>query len=306
MLPALGLSGRWDSVARLYQIETPYGKVSVLPGSSTLRLGPQVMTLPQAPRFIDGRLRVDMSFAGEYLPALLGLSVTCRNLDPPSSIPSTGAASLDQFFATLLQKKEAQRGASLSRLVIDPGHGGEDPGSIGLNGVTEKTVTLAVAQALEKQIKMQIGTQVHLTRDRDYALTQEQRLEAADRAEVDALLQLHAQAAPNAESSGLMLFVRTREESQAGSKPADQGVSIRLAQALQAALTNAGFKVREIRPAPLLPLGRGDLPTVLLEMGYLSNADDLALLTQPEGQTRLAQALFDGLKTFADQRKETP
>lgn len=303
VLPALGLSGQWDSADRLYQISTPYGKISVVPGNSSIRLGSQVMTLPQAPRFIDGRLRVDESFVREYLPALLGLSVTYRNLDPQEPPPSPEADSLDQFFARLLEKKGLPPGGTTGKVVIDPGHGGDDPGSVGLNGTTEKDVVLEIARQLERQIKMKLGAErVRLTRDSDYALTLEQRLQPAGEADVAALVQLHAQAAAHGETSGLYLFVRPREESRGGSQPADQGGSMRLAETLRDALTSAGFAVAGILPAPLLPLGRGDLPSVLLELGYLTNPGDLELLTRPEEQTRLIQALFDGLKTFVETR----
>ena len=303
VLPALGLSGQWDSAARLYQISTPYGKISVVPGNSSIRLGSQVMTLPQAPRFIDGRLRVDESFVREYLPALLGLTVTYRNLDPQPPPPSPEADSLDQFFARLLEKKGLPSGTATGKIVIDPGHGGDDPGSVGLNGATEKEVVLEIARQLERQIKMKLGAErVRLTRDSDYALTLEQRLAPAGEPDVAALLQLHAQAAAHGETRGLYLFVRPREESRGGSQPADQGGSMRLAETLRDALTNAGFAVAGILPAPLLPLGRGDLPSVLLELGFLTNADDLELLTRPEDQARLIQALFDGLKTFVETR----
>ena len=303
VLPALGLSGQWDSVARLYQISTPYGKIAVVPGNSSIRLGSQVMTLPQAPRFIDGRLRVDESFVREYLPALLGLSVTYRNLDPQEPPPSPEADSLDQFFARLLEKKGLPPSAKTGKVVIDPGHGGDDPGSVGLNGATEKQVVLEIARQLEKQIKMNLGAErVRLTRDSDYALTLEQRLEPVGEPDVVALVQLHAQAAAHGETSGLYLFVRPREESRGGSQPADQGGSMQLAEALRDALTGAGFAVAGILPAPLLPLGRGDLPSVLVELGYLTNAADFERLTRPEEQTRLIQALFAGLKTFVETR----
>jgi N-acetylmuramoyl-L-alanine amidase len=60
-----------------------------------------------------------------------------------------------------------------------------------------------------------------------------------------------------------------------------------------------------VRKPATPPLGRGNLPSVLAELGYLSNSADLALLQDPAGQERLATALYSGLKNFADQRKDT-
>lgn len=305
VLAALELIGHWDSLAHVYEIETPYGIAKITPANKYLVLGNNSVQLGHAPRFLDGRLRVDERFAGESLPGLLGLSVHYRNLDPPSvTTPVPEAASLDRFFALLLQKRTGTDGFAKHGVLIDPGHGGEDPGSIGLGGVKEKTLTLEVAQELEKRIKMQLDVPVHLTRDADYSLTLEQRLKAAGDFDVDALLQLHAQAATSPEASGIYLFVRPKEESEDGVLAAEEGESMHLARCLQTALTGAGLKMVKIIPAPLLPLGRGDLPTVLVEMGYLSSADDVALLTGSEQRNRLVTALFDGLKMFTEERKE--
>lgn len=305
VLAALELIGHWDSLAHVYEIETPYGVAKITPANKYLVLGNNSVQLGHAPRFLDGKLRVDERFASESLPGLLGMSVHYRNLDPQAiATPVPEESSLDRFFALLLQKRNGTGGSARRGVLIDPGHGGEDPGSIGLGGVKEKTLTLDIARDLEKRIKMQLDVPVHLTRDADYALTLEQRLKAAGDFDVDALLQLHAQAAVSPAASGIYLFVRPKEESEAGALAAEEGESMHLARCLQTALTQAGLKVVKIVPAPLLPLGRGDLPTVLVEMGYLSNTDDVALLTGAEPRNRLVTALFDGLKTFIEERKE--
>jgi N-acetylmuramoyl-L-alanine amidase len=80
---------------------------------------------------------------------------------------------------------------------------------------------------------------------------------------------------------------------------------MRLARFLADACKDSGLEVAGIAEAPLLPLGRGNLPSVLAELGYLSNPSDQALLQDPDGQERLATALYNGLKNFADERKET-
>jgi N-acetylmuramoyl-L-alanine amidase len=304
VLPILGLGGHWDSVAHVYEIKTPYGTALISPGSRYLRMGDRFIPLKHKPRFIDGFLRVDEPLVKEQLPALLGLTLYYRDLNPQSSEPVENEESLDRFFALLLKKKELATGPSLRGVVIDPGHGGQDPGSIGVGGIKEKTVVLEVARNLEKQLKMQLGIPVYLTRDNDYVLSSEQRIEPATRSDIDILLQLHAQASPRAETSGIILFVRSHEESEVGVVSADQGTSMQLARSLQKSLIEQGFKVNKIIPAALLPLGRGNLPTVLVEMGYLTNAADVAILTQPESQNRLVLAFFDGLKNFADEQKE--
>jgi N-acetylmuramoyl-L-alanine amidase len=79
---------------------------------------------------------------------------------------------------------------------------------------------------------------------------------------------------------------------------------MRLALHLSAALKEAGITVNGIERAPLLPLGRGDLPSVLVELGYLSNASDLAMLQEAAIKEKLAESLYRGLKAFAEEQKE--
>jgi len=304
VLPVFGLKGHWDSVDHVYDIATPFGTGVISPGSQYLRIGERFIPLKHMPRFIDGRLRVDEDFVSEELPGLLGVSVYYRNLNPPAPTPAEDETSLGRFFSFLLQKKEADSGPSLRGVVLDPGHGGQDTGSLGLDSSKEKAVDLEVAKGLEKQIKMQLGIPVYLTRDNDYALTAEQRVEPAARPDVDVLLQLHAEASFSPDTSGIFLFVRPQEEFKGGAVPADQGASMALAKSLKAALEEQGLTVRKIVPAPLLPLGRGNLPTVLVEMGFLTNAGDVALLTKAEERNRLVMGLYNGLKTFADEQKE--
>jgi N-acetylmuramoyl-L-alanine amidase len=82
------------------------------------------------------------------------------------------------------------------------------------------------------------------------------------------------------------------------------GESRRLAGHLRAALLAAGVEAAGILEAPLLPLAEMGKPAVLIELGYLTNPDDLALLSDPPGQERLAAALFAGLKSYAEEPKE--
>lgn len=305
VLPVLGLSGRWLSVSHIYQIRTPLGVAVVSPGSHFLRLGDQLTPLEQPPRFIDGRLRISESFLQNHLASLAGRPVAYRNLDPNDTRDPNPGTELDRLFAFLLHRDEATGADSgkLAGVAIDPGHGGEDPGAIGIDGIKEKQVTLAVARSLEKQIKMRLGIPVLLTRNDDYAFNREQRLQSLARSGADALLILHAQASLGADPRGIVLFVRPREERAAGT-PAEQDRSMHLALALRSSLQAAGLPVAGILRAPLLPLGRGDLPTVLVEMGYLSHVVDQARLSVPQGQGALAGALFEGLNAYAEERQE--
>lgn len=304
VLAPLGLSGKWDSVEHVYRIASPAGTASISPGSHYLRLGERFVPLSHPPRFIDGRLRIAENFIKGQLPVLLGEAVYYRNLDPQKEAAAEEQNPLDRLFAFLVRKEQPANGPALRAVAIDPGHGGEDVGAIGPGGSKEKTVAMEIAKRLEKQVKMQMGIPVHLSRDGDYSLTAAQRLEPAVRPDVDVLIQLHAQSSFSPAPRGVTLIVRPQEETVAGAPPQDAGGSIRLARVLAAALNNSGVEVAGIRQAPLLSLGRGDLPTVLIELGYLTNTADRELLREPAGQEKLAQALFAGLKNYADALEE--
>lgn len=306
LLRPAGLGGSWDSVAHVYRIKAPAGTALLSPGRRTVRLGERSLSMSKPPRLIDGRLRVPEDFVTGPFAAMLGQEVGYRNFDTPpaGSAAKEDETSIDRLFSLLLRKKESEGGLALRGVALDPGHGGQDPGALGIGGSKEKAVALEISRRLERQLKMQLGIPVYLSRDGDYALTAEQRLEVAARPEADVLLLLHAQAAFAPDPHGITLLVRPREESAEGALPPGEGGSIRLARHLAASLRGAGIEVAGIIQAPLLPLGRGDLPTVLVELGYLTNPGDQTLLRDPAGQEKLAAALLAGLKSFGESWKE--
>ena len=292
LLPAVGLDGAWDAVDHVYRIKSVRGAAIISPGSRFLRIGEQYIPLQEKPRFIDNRLRVTESFVLKHLTSLAPDQILYRNLDPTTHQTKNDDSALDRLFSFMLKKKKSDNAAVLRAVAIDPGHGGHDPGSIGLDGLKEKDVTLAVALNLQKIVKMNLGIPVHLSRDADYGLSLQEHLKPATEPEVDALLLLHAQAAVASGPSGIYLYIRNDEESKG------DGESLRLANALAAALSDEGLEIQGVVEAPLLPLGRGDLPTVLIEMGYLSHPEENLLLGGEEGQVRLATGLFKGLNIF--------
>lgn len=297
LLTPLGLKGRWDAVEHVYRINTPAGTAVLSPGSHFLRLGDRAIPLEHKPRFIDGRLRVAEEVAALHLERLAQQPVVYRNLNPGQGQTAAKATPLDQLFAFLLQKKTPVGAAPLLGVAIDPGHGGEDPGVIGKDGSKEKELVLAQARRLEKLLKMQLDIPVYLSRDGDYTLSPKQRFDVAARPDVGLLIQLHAQNSYAPAARGVTLFVRPLDEAQSG-VVAGEGPSMDLARRLEAALREDAIPVLGIVRAPLLPLGRGNLPTVLVELGFISGEGDLVRLKQEEAQERVAQALLKGIKKF--------
>lgn len=187
-------------------------------------------------------------------------------------------------------------------VAIDAGHGGPDPGAIGVTGVREKDVTLAIAVELEKRLR-EAGFQTVMTRTGDYDLVRgeevlhRQREDLIRRAALvngsgaSAFVSLHANSFPEAAWFGAQTFYEANDEG---------GFS--LATYIQAALvrelTDLGVNRRRAATADLRILRDVVVPAVLVEVGFLSNPQEEALLRQPEYQARVAQAIADGIMAY--------
>ncbi len=214
---------------------------------------------------------------------------------------------------------------TLRTVVIDPGHGGEDDGVRGANGVLEKDVTLSVARRLKSLLEGRLGVRVLLTRDDDRAAPLDRRTAAANNNKADVFLSLHVNASPRASAAGAS--VRTAlfdpEESARASLASERlpavGGRMRdidiirwdMAQVRHVERSEqlAGLIARRLgahvpmdrRPVsgePLRVLEAANMPAVVVEMGYLTNPAQAAQLGTAEFQGRVAQALFDALLEF--------
>lgn len=306
-LGAVGLSGHWNPIAHKFRIKTKYGWAEISPASGFMKIGGEYYPMKEKPRFIDGRLRVTDSFILNQLAQLTGRSIYFRNLDPNTdSSPAKESSGLDKFFAFLLNKKVSKSGPLIRAVAIDPGHGGLDTGVIASSGYKEKQLNLEIAEKLAKQLKMKLGIPIYLSRDGDYELTMEQRLQSASKDDVDIWLLLHAQASFSPATKGVSLFVRP---DAIGQVTAEKGVekplsdSMKLAYELARALRKKSIEVRGIYPSSRLSLGRGNLPTVQIEMGYLSNPEELQLLQSSKYQDQIVQALYAGIHRYAKKSK---
>jgi N-acetylmuramoyl-L-alanine amidase len=309
-LDVVGLTGHWNSISHSFLIRTNHGWAEISPASGFLKIADEYYPLKEKPRFIDGRLRVTDSFILNQLAQLTGRSIYFRNLDPDTdNAPALQSSGLEKLFSFLLKKKTGvSKGPMIRAVAIDPGHGGLDTGVIAPSGYKEKQLNLEVAEKLAKQLKMKMGIPIYLSRDGDYELTMEQRLQPAAKEDVDIWLLLHAQAAFSSELSGVSLFVRPEEiamnipdEKVTKNLESD---SMLLAKELVRALRESAIEVRGIYPSSRLSLGRGDLPTVQIELGYLSNPKELQQLQNTDYQNQMVQALYSGIRHYAKQSKE--
>lgn len=169
-------------------------------------------------------------------------------------------------------------------VVIDAGHGGHDPGAIGPGGVREKDINLHVA-ARAAILLEQSGVGVVMTRWQDQFIELEERAALANRRNADLFVSIHADSAPNHSAQGFTVYVATAASAD----------SYKAARAISQAMTGAGSDSRGVREADYRVLVQTSCPAVLVELGYLSNAQDAARLRDPYFQNRLAQAIADGI-----------
>lgn len=177
-------------------------------------------------------------------------------------------------------------------IVIDPGHGGHDPGAIGPSGIQEKDVVLPVAQNLY-QLLQNAGAKPILTRDKDEFIDLVPRADIANNNQADLFLSIHANSVDIPSAGGIETYSYIKSTSPEGA---------RLAKSVQSSLVNnLGLLNRGTRTANFSVLRNTTMPAALAELGFISNPKEEALLADPSYQQKEAQALFQGLLSYYQQ-----
>ncbi|WP_168077598.1 N-acetylmuramoyl-L-alanine amidase [Caulobacter sp. SSI4214] len=212
-------------------------------------------------------------------------------------------------------------------IVIDAGHGGKDPGSLGAD-VYEKDVTLAAAKALKARLEKTGRFQVVLTRETDTFVPLEGRVQIARRADADLFISLHADSGPDVNTRGASVYTlsekgtdrvglvldkndwltkanmpgRDRAVSQILLDLSQRATKNRSAAFAQLLLAKVGEETtllpRSHRDAGFFVLLAPDVPAVLLEMGFITNPDDEHFLTSRHGRERLVDAVGDSIEAY--------
>ena len=225
----------------------------------------------------------------------------------------------------------------LRTIVIDAGHGGDDGGARGTQGTLEKQVTLAVARRLKASIEGRLGVRVLLTRDGDAAVPADQRAAVANNNKADLFISLHANASVRPGVAGAEVFHLSLEgygdQGQRATRGSPEALpvvgggsrtieitpwemaqaryvpeSTAFARAMEAALRDRGIPMsaRALQRAPFRVLVGANMPAVLVEMGFLTNAQDERRLAGEAQQNALVQALLDGILRYRAAAAGTP
>ncbi len=186
------------------------------------------------------------------------------------------------------------------KIVIDPGHGGNDAGAIGPTGVMEKTVTLKVALELRRLLEAE-GAQVILTREGDTTVSAKgakasdieelgARCEVANRISADIFISIHADSFTRPEARGTTGYYYSKSTSGRGQKLADC-IRRNLVEQL-------GTPSRGTQPCNFYVVKNTDMPATLIELGFISNKEEEQLLNSKEGVQKAAQGILDGIEDY--------
>jgi len=224
-----------------------------------------------------------------------------------------------------------QLGLCVRRIVIDPGHGGKDPGAIGPDGLEEKNVVLKVAKRLAKILRKRLGCQVILTRKRDVFLPLEERTAIANADKADLFISIHANSSPNRYARGVETFflnfaldkdamrVAARENATSTKRISDlQNIlndlmrnskireSKRLAQYVQEGIIDTlrkrykGIENLGVKQAPFFVLIGARMPAILTEISFISNRLEERRLENKRYLDLIAQGIANGIIAYVE------
>jgi N-acetylmuramoyl-L-alanine amidase len=222
--------------------------------------------------------------------------------------------------------------AAVRTVVIDPGHGGDEVGAVGPGGAMEKDVTLAVARRLRAAIQNSLGYQAFLTRDTDAVIALDDRAAVANNYKADLFVSIHCNASRAHGAHGSEVYFLSYQASDDESRriaqeegaavlplaPAGSDLSLilwdmaqaehleessALASRIQEELADVtGSRGRGIKQAPFRVLVGAAMPAVLVEIAFISNAEEEKLLVSDAWQAKIVAALLRGISRFEAER----
>jgi N-acetylmuramoyl-L-alanine amidase len=277
---------------------------------------------PPATKTRPGRKRTATGPADAPLPTRSTEEIT-RHVTGAPTLSGTPSVTLDGRFSL-----SRQLGLSIARIVIDPGHGGHDPGARGKD-LTEADLVLDVALRLEQLLLKQPGVEVILTRRTDVFIPLEERTDIANREAADLFLSIHANASRSSKARGIETYflnfasnpdaqaVAARENAASGrtmhSLPdivkaitlndkldESRDFAAMVQRAMVERLRGAKHDVRDlgVKQAPFVVLIGAGMPSVLAEISFVTNPQEARLLKANAYRQRLAEALLDGIGRY--------
>lgn len=219
--------------------------------------------------------------------------------------------------------------AKIRRVVIDPGHGGHDPGAVGLSGLQEKDVVLSIGLKLREKLRQELGLDVVMTRATDVFIPLEERTAIANKVNADLFVSIHANAAPNRNAAGIETYylnlAKTEKVAQLAAK--ENGTSLEKVSTLQAILFDlmANYKLNDsahlaeevqrqlhktlktaypdtkslgVKQGPFYVLVGATMPSILVETAFISNSTEETHMRDSAFHDLAAEGILDGISGY--------
>ncbi len=300
---AVSATGAWDRNSGLFRITIPNAKLAGKVKGPAFDANSPVLRIrlqPQAPNNVvvlvqpaSGIKIGELNQVGEQIIALQLQS--SRQLQPPIALPPL-PRSQGQLPDPVIENPQPQPQPRLSVpkgkviVVSDPGHGGKDSGAPGLGGLLEKDVILPIGKRVA-QILEQNGVQAVMTRDADFFVELQGRVDIANRVNANLFVSIHANSVDNRpDVNGLEVYYY------------DSGYA--LAEVVRNTLLQdiGTLKDRGTRKARFYVLRKNSMPAILVETGYMTGREDNPRLASPSYQSRMADAIARGILKYLQQR----
>ena len=344
----------WDSYSDYTQISLQVPKEAGYiakdlsdPPRLLINLYPAKLTFPKKEIEIKDKFvqRVRLSQDSEHVVKIVldltnpEYTYSIFSLEEPSRLIINIRGSRKDLVADLLRKEESsislpevpskkkEEKVGIYRIILDPGHGGRDPGAIGPTGLQEKEVTLSIARKLSQLIREKMGLEVYLTRKDDRYVSLDQRAEIANQLNGDIFLSIHANAGFDKQAKGVETFfnsrytygegaemVAARENSvaESGDVPPEvkmilwdliqnqyRSESNDLSHFIQRELSKStGLEDRGVKSARFYVLRGVAMPACLIEVGFISNPWEEKELKKDSFRTKIALGIFNGLRNY--------
>ena len=222
-------------------------------------------------------------------------------------------------------------GLKIGKIVIDPGHGGHDTGTIGPNGIREKDVVLDVGRKLGKMLQQRLGAEVVYTRSDDTFIPLETRTAIANRERADLFVSIHANSSDDPDARGVetyyLNFTSSRDALEVAAR--ENAVSEKSIHELQdlvkkialkekieesrefasdvqtslyssLAAKNSTLRNRGVKKAPFIVLIGANMPSILAEVSFVSNPEDARKLQTQERRQQIADSLYRGIARYVN------
>lgn len=283
--------------------------------------------------------RIIVDVKGERQPEISALPPAISAPLLQASLPQAGAQKL--FAASKIEQPEVKshsrsrmKPGKVRRIVVDPGHGGKDPGAVGLNGLQEKDVVLAIGRMVARKLKEEVGIDAVMTRETDVFIELQERTAIANKIGADLFISIHANASLNRRANGIETYylnlAKTEKAAQLAAR--ENGTSLEKVSLLQAVLFDlmANYKLNDsahlaeevqmalykrmsgqypatknlgVKQGPFYVLVGATMPSILVESAFISNLEEEAKLREPQFLEQTAEGIIDGVVAYIAAQK---